>query len=126
MDSVNGVPKIINCLNTDSLNTKGLYCAIILTVSDKLSKGIKNEENSRKILARDIDANVAVSSETKIYPIAIPIIIKIDEIISTATMIYMTLANIETPNASCAIVSKINACTATTTRFVIKMLIKNE
>ncbi len=83
----------MSCLNTFSAKTNGLYIATAAIAFDKLSNGTRNEENSKKILAIEIEARVAVSSEINKYPIHIPNKIKTELIIANANSIGMKLEN---------------------------------
>ena len=58
--------------NTPSASTNGLYWAIFLIDRGILSSGRMTLDKKRKIDPNEIEAKVAVSSDSKTYPIAIP------------------------------------------------------
>jgi len=59
-----------------SPSTKGLNCARFLIYSGIDSRGRITFDKKRKILPREMAANVEVSSEVKMYPIIMPTKVK--------------------------------------------------
>ena len=120
-----GFPKIISCLRTFSAKTNGLYIATPAIVRDKLSNGTRKEENNKKILAIEMDASVAVSSEINKYPTHIPNKINTELITPNANNIEMKFENNATWKTTCAITNNINPWKKTIIRFVRYALNKN-